>query len=161
MHILVPLKNYGKAGQLIPYIEEIAQPGMKVVFLLPYQSPAFAWLKGRLLVMHTGIRPELLPGKRREGYSVKEQRQLAQNELIPACEGLRRRGVEVAVDVYLGHLSRVVEVYTHNEDIHLIMMVTGADHLILRLIYRFRALLHRFKRPPLPPVLLLQPYHRS
>ena len=32
--ILVPLGQYDRSEELIPYIEKVARPGMKVVFLV-------------------------------------------------------------------------------------------------------------------------------
>ena len=35
--ILVALKSEDRLSQMIPYIEEIAQPGMKIVFLIGFR----------------------------------------------------------------------------------------------------------------------------
>ena len=35
--ILVPLGQYDRSEEMIPYIENVARPGMKVVFLMRYR----------------------------------------------------------------------------------------------------------------------------
>jgi hypothetical protein len=44
-NILVPLGRYDRSEEMIPYIEKIARPGMKVVFLVRYPVDGFVWAK--------------------------------------------------------------------------------------------------------------------
>jgi hypothetical protein len=60
--ILVPLERYDRSEEMIPYVEKIARPGMKVVFLMRYPVDGFvrakeeygmrAALKAKQLVNH-------------------------------------------------------------------------------------------------------------
>ena len=43
--ILVPLGQYDRSEEMIPYIEKVARPGMKVVFLVRYPVDGFIWAK--------------------------------------------------------------------------------------------------------------------
>jgi hypothetical protein len=36
--ILVPLKRSDRVEQFLPYIDQVAQPGIQIVFLVPYGS---------------------------------------------------------------------------------------------------------------------------
>jgi hypothetical protein len=44
--ILVPLKRNDRAEDLMPYVEEIARPDMKAVFMVPYPVDGFRWSHG-------------------------------------------------------------------------------------------------------------------
>ena len=52
--MLVPLGQYDRSEEMIPYIEKVARPGMKVVFLVRYPVDGFhlgergIWYEGRL-----------------------------------------------------------------------------------------------------------------
>ena len=43
--ILVPLGQYDRSEEMIPYIENVARPGMGVVFLVRYPVDGFIWAK--------------------------------------------------------------------------------------------------------------------
>jgi hypothetical protein len=43
--ILVPLGRYHSSEEMIPYIEKVARPGMKVFFLVRYPGDGFLWAK--------------------------------------------------------------------------------------------------------------------
>ena len=51
--ILVPLGQYDRSEEMIPYIENVARPGMKVVFLVRYpvdgviRAKRGVWYEGR------------------------------------------------------------------------------------------------------------------
>ena len=43
--ILVPLGQYDRSDEMVPYIENVARPGMKVVFLVRYLVDGVDWRK--------------------------------------------------------------------------------------------------------------------
>ena len=158
--ILVALKRDDRLEEIIPYIEKIAQPGMKVVFLLHYPVAGdFLWL-GDHWITTESPREALLAGQRIvEKYSWDVQRGLAEQRVLIAREALRRKGIEVAVELYTDSLGRVVRDYTASGDVHLIMMGAGRSHPMMRLLQRTVPLLGLFRRPSFQPVLLVCPRH--
>jgi hypothetical protein len=65
--ILVPLRVSDRIALFLPYVEQIAQPGMKVVFLVHLGLSRFKELTDQLLAIHTGIQPAFLPGQSEGG----------------------------------------------------------------------------------------------
>ena len=59
--ILVPLRKSDWIGLFLPYVEQISQPGMKVVFLVQLGQSGFQELTSQLLAIHTGILSAYLP----------------------------------------------------------------------------------------------------
>lgn len=155
--ILVPLKRDDGVKEIIPYVERVAQPGMKVVFLLRYPVYGFVWgrkesgIEATLEARKTAVR------KIGEYYTWEEQRRLAENRVSPAREALERRGVEVTVDVCTDRLGRAVKSYTQNGDVHLIVMQAGIGLRIMKFLQGTVALFGLFKRPSFTPVLVFHP----
>jgi hypothetical protein len=153
--ILVPLKKDVRIEEILPYLEKIAQSGMKVVFLIRYPTTGgFDWLRydGG---MGEPVEGATLAANKRD--SSEEERQLAEHRVFLAQEALRKRGVEIIVDVYTGSLRRVIEDYKASGDVHWIMMRTGRGNPIMRLLGWKDPFLGMFKRSSFSPVLLLHP----
>ncbi len=155
--ILVPLKRHDRIEEIIPYIETIAKPGMRVVFLIPYPVESRLWFRDHWVTTES-TREAMLAGRRiMERYSWEAQRELAEQKVFLAREALRSRGVEITVDVYAGSLKRVVRSYTGNGDIYWIMMQTGSSLPMRGLLDRTLSLFGLLKRPGFSPMLLLHP----
>ncbi len=170
--ILVALKSQDRLYQVLPYVEEVAQPGMKVIFLIRFAPTGVSegsrdnsvTLKPPEEVEFVG---DLEQRRRTDGQirgtqSMEEQRLLAEHKAFLTEEALRKRGIEIAVDVYTGSLKRVVRSYTRDGDVHLIMMRAGRFLLaMMRVLNRAMPILGLFKRPAFPPMLLLHPNHAA
>ena len=46
--ILVPLGQYERSEDMIPYVEKVARPGMEVIFLVRYPVDGHPMAKGRI-----------------------------------------------------------------------------------------------------------------
>jgi hypothetical protein len=155
--ILVPLSGSDRIELFLPYIEQIAQPEMKVIFLVHLGVSHFKELTDQLLAIHTGIQPALLPGQSEERI-VEDARHSAQQRVLFACQALREKGITVDVNIYARRLRRVVREYLEKEDVYLVMMRPNLDRVTAYLgkigsVFRF------FKPATVPPVLLLHPSH--
>ncbi|MGH7774099.1 MAG: universal stress protein [Candidatus Binatia bacterium] len=157
--ILVPLKRHDRIEEMIPYLEKVAQPGMRVAFLIPYPIEAWLWLQDHWVTTESTRKAASAGRKIMNRYSWEMQKGLAEQEVSLACDALHRQGVQVAVDVYTGSLRRVIEDYAANGDVDLIMLQAGNRNRVTRLIQRTLSLFGLFKRPCSPPVLLLYPDH--
>jgi hypothetical protein len=150
--ILVPLGQYDRSEEMIPYIEKVGRPGMKVVFLVRYPVDGFIWAKEEY-----GMRAALKAKELVNYYSWEGNLESAQKQVAPACEALRAKGIEAAVDVYAGSLKKAVRSHMLNGDVHLIMTLAGIGDWIARLLDGTTLVFKWFKRPTFSPVLLINP----
>ena len=137
---------------MIPYVEKVARPGMKVVFLVRYPVDGFIWAKEEF-----GMKAALEAKKLVRYYSWEENLQRAERKVSSACAALPTKGVEVAVDVYTGSLKKAVRNHMLNGDVHLIMTRAGIGDWIARLFDGTGSVFDWFRRPRFSPVLLINP----
>ena len=150
--ILVPLGQYDRSEEMIPYIEKVARPGMKVVFLVRYPVDGFIWAKEEY-----GMRAALKAKELVNYYSWQGNLESAQKQVAPGCEALRAKGIEAAVDVYAGSLKKAVRSHMLNGDVHLIMARAGIGEWIGGLFDGITSVFKWFKRPSFSPVMLINP----
>jgi hypothetical protein len=150
--ILVPLGQYDRSGEMIPYIENVARPGMEVVFFVRYPVDGFIWAKEEY-----GMRAALKAKELVNYYSWEGNLKNAQKQVAPACEALRAKGIEAAVDVYAGSLKKALRSHMLNGGVHLIMTRAGIGDWIARLFAGTTSIFKWFKRPSFSPVMLINP----
>jgi len=150
--ILVPLGQYDKSQEIVPYIEKVARPGMRVVFLVRYPVDGFIWAKEEY-----GMKAALEAKKLVNYYSWEGNLENAQKQVTPACEALRAKGIEATVDVYAGSLKKAVRSHMLNGGVHLIMTRVGIGNWIARLFDGTNSVFKWFKRPSFSPVMLINP----
>ena len=123
--ILVPFNSQLRVKDIVSVIEEAAKPGMRVVFLVRYPVDPWEWFQDHW-VTTASARDAILAGRKiMEKYSWDGQRALAEEMVAPWRYVLQKTGVTVAVDVYTGSWSSVVENYSRGDGISLVMR----DHL--------------------------------
>ena len=150
--ILVPLGQYDRSEDMIPYVENVARPGMEVVFLVRYPVDGIDLAKEEY-----GMRAALEAKELVSYYSWEGNLETANTQVAPACEALRAKGIEAAVDVYAGSLKKAVRSHTFNGDVHLIMTRAAMDNWIGRLFDGTMSIFRAFKRPSFSPVMLINP----
>jgi hypothetical protein len=150
--ILVPLGRYDRSEEMVSYIESVAQPGMKVVFLVRYLMEGIGWQKEEY-----GMRSALEAKKLVNDYSWEGNLQNARKQVAPACEVLRAKGIEASVDVYAGSLKKAVRSHMLSGDVHLIVTRAGIGDWIARLFAGTSSVFKWFRRPSFSPVMLINP----
>jgi hypothetical protein len=150
--ILVRLGRYDRTGEMIPYVEKVARPGMKVVFLVRYPLGGINWPTKESDTETASEIRELL-----DHYSWQANLKRAKAKITPAIEALERKGIEVAVDVYAGRLKKAVRNHTRNGNVYLIMTRAGMGDWFARLLDGTSSVLNTFKRAS-SPVLLINPH---
>jgi len=159
-NILVTLKRDDKVGEIVPYIEEVAKPGTKVVFLVhcPVTAPSMD-LEGMLWLqtMQSGAEATMAVKALGQKYSWEEDVRLAARKVLPACEGLRKKGVEIDIKLYEGSLRKAVRSYTRNGGVQLIMTRPGIGLRIMNFLQMTVGLFGLPKQPSFSPVLLFHP----
>ena len=154
--ILVPLKKGDRVGDLVPYLKEVSQPGMSVVFLIRRPVNDFRWLQAYYGVME-GIDNAVELWKMVEGYSVETSRQLAQERVFPACKHLHELGVKIAVEVYNGGLKKVLRCHIRNGDVELVVVKPWVGLRITSFLKESVCLWGALRQPP-SPALSFQAY---
>ena len=100
---------------VIPYLEQIAGPGSRVIFLVHYSVEGPDWFQSNSTMS-----------------MIKEQKLMAEKNTF-ALEPLRERDVTVALDIYAGPLRKVVKQYTGRGDIDLVMIAARGKSLLGKL----------------------------
>jgi hypothetical protein len=167
--ILVALKSEDRLSQMIPYIEEVAQRGMKVVFLIGFRPKAASKAPRYNSLAFKGVedvrfvgdleKPMFAGEKISETLSMEEQRLSAEHKAFLALEALHKRGVEIAVDVYAGSLKRVVKSYTRKGNVHYIMKRAGKVLAMMQSVRRAFPIFGSLNGRTFSPVLLLHSTH--
>ncbi len=157
--ILIPLNGSESVEELIPYLEDLSRPTTKIVFFVPCHFMGFKLLIDQLLPVYAGIRYDLLPDKASEQELLQEQSEIAKQRIMPACEKLRKRGVEIEISIYFGPLRRVMRQYIQKQDVQLIMIPQRSNRFLYRLARKLYSIGLLINAPARPPVLLIQPTH--
>lgn len=135
-HILVALRRHDRVEEVLPYLEKVAQPGGRVVFLVRY--PVHLWLYiGDHWVEAESPRKAMLAARHLASqYSWPVQQALAEQKIMPAQMILARKGVKVAVDLYTGSLKRVLKDYAASGEIYLVMLRVMGERWLASLLRR-------------------------
>ena len=151
--VVVQLRSSDRIEDFLPYIEQIAQPGMKVMFLVHYHRTGCKAFLEQLPAIYPGIMPTLFLGRCSKGSEILHS---VEKRIANSCGGLRSRGLEISVHVHTRPLRKIVRHCLQREDVHLVIM---RARLYDRVIQYLRTVcpVSRFFKPSFPPVLLLHP----
>lgn len=165
--ILVALKSHDRLSRMVPYIEEVAKPGMKVVLLIPRGREAAVKASHYKSSMTTGFDEEPSVQQLEDamgttfnitGAQMFEQQILrAEHKAFLALERLLKKGIEITVDVYTGSLRRAVKSYTVKGNVHLIMKRAGRALMMMQFFCRAVPNFVLLKRPSFSSIRMLRP----
>ncbi len=161
--ILVTLKRGDRAEEVAPYIEEVAKPGTKVVFLVHYPVTSLWGFIGlaqdHVAAIEYGDDEQAILAMRalEQAYTREEESRLAWQKILAVCEGLRKKGVEIDVDFYKDSLKKAIERHDRNGGVQLIMTRPGIGLRITNFLKETAGLFGSRKRPSFSPVLLSHP----
>jgi hypothetical protein len=150
--ILVPLGQYDRPEEMIPYVEKVARPGMKVVFLVRYPVDGIRWQKEEY-----GMRAALEAKELVHYYSWEANLEKAKAQMARVCEDLRAKGIDAGVDVYAGGLKKALRHYTVNGDAQLIISRAAVDNGLGKLLESVISVFRSFRRSKISPVMLINP----
>jgi hypothetical protein len=152
--ILVALKSQDRLSGMIPYIEDVAKPGMKVVLLIPF-GPQTGFSVPRdnfpLTVEEAkfGNQETRLIGR---AQSIEEQKRLAEHRVFLAIEKLLKKGIDVTVDVYTGSLRGALRNYELKGNVHMIMKRAGKALMMMQFFCRMAPNFILLKQPRFSPM---------
>ena len=160
--ILVALRSEDRLSEMVPHIEEIAQPGMKVVFLIGFRplaaskTPRYSSLGLRSLEdprFDGDVEKPMFAGENISGTPLMEEQRLAtEHKVFLALEALHKKGVEILVDVYAGSLKRVVKNYTRKGNVHFIVKRLGKVSAMMQFVRRAFPIFSEFKQRTFSPI---------
>jgi hypothetical protein len=159
--ILVPLGKRDRIDEVIPYLEKVAQTDTRIIFLIRHPVNGFKWLQAYCGIMQCSLDNALMLRKMMESYSVKTRRRLTEQKVFQTCQALHRLTVKTVVEVYSGNLKNTLNGYLRSGDIELVIMRPRIELRTTTWIKKIFARWSGFKRPSVPPVLLLHPGAQS
>lgn len=145
--IIVPLKKHDRLDEIVPCIEEVAEPGASVVFLVHHLVSGFKWLQAYSAISQCGIETALVIRRMMESYSTRMRMQLARQKVFCTCETLLRLRVIVTVDTYAGSLSKTLSSYVSHEDVQFVVMQPGIGQRIASYLPGMVSIRSRFRHP--------------
>ena len=154
--IVIPMSGSDRIEEVLPYLESVAQPKMKAVFLIHVGLSQFHEITAQLLASGSGVEPESVSAAGNGGELTRKHLPLAEKEILPRCEELRAAGMDIIVSVFTGSWRKAVLDYARNEEVHLVMM-RGKAGWLSRMLRRMVSHIRRFKAATPPPVLLFRP----
>jgi hypothetical protein len=163
--ILVTLRSEDRLGEILPYIEEIAQPGMKVVFLLQCQGQGLSASRRNRRALNRlenvglagivdGSEGTAEADGRKE--SIDEQGLRTEHRVFLTLEALLKRGIEVSVDVYTGSLKKAMKSYTRRGDVNIVMKPLRRAATIFQFLCRNIPMFSGMNRPNFSSIRLLR-----
>jgi len=155
--ILVPLKRHDRVEEVIPYIEQVAEPGASVVFLVHHPVNGFKWLQAHCGIAQCGLEKTLAVRRMIESYSLKMRRQLAQHRVFRTSGALHDMGMNITVDVYTGSLRKMLRSYASNGDEQLLIIRPGIGQRIMSFLQGIDSVSAMFRGTTASSVLLLHP----
>src|SRR5262245_34040150 len=118
--ILVPLKKHDRIEEILLYLDVLARPEMKVVFLTPYREKV-SWMEVQLTAMQTGPRAITAITARTANASREAHLRCVEERIRPAREALQQKGTTVTIQCYTGSLRKGITSLSH----------TGTDTIVL------------------------------
>jgi len=146
--LVVAIKSYQEFEDLLPYLEDVARPDMKVIFLVSLGANRFAQLAGLLLEIQSGLPGTLY------GDTVEQQSHLT-HRIKHASESLSDRGLHLELKFYSGPLRRILRQCIEGEAGQTVIMRPRVNR-VTRLIKSLSAALRLGNPSRTVPVVLCQ-----
>jgi hypothetical protein len=155
--ILVLLRRHNRIEDILPSLEKIAQPGMKVVFLIPYPAKLWPWLRDHWVTTESSREAIVLGKKIADEYSWEAQKELAEQKIALARDVLQKRQVEVDATICASSMKRAIEDHNVDGEAQLVLLHAGSNHLLINILRRSFFSFGAFKRRVFRPMLLVYP----
>jgi hypothetical protein len=157
--ILVSLRRHDPIEEILPYIEKIARPGMRVVFLIPYPVKLWPWFRDHWVTTESPREAMAAGRKIMDDYSWAVQKGLANQKISLARSVLHKRQVEVGVNICTCSMRRAIKDHSVDREVRLVLLRAGSCCPLINLLRRTLSRLGAGKRPVPPRALLLYPGH--
>ena len=123
--ILVGLRSDDPVEEIIPYLERLAKPGMKVVCLIHYPLEPREYLRDHWVTTDS-TRCAIAAGRKlMDRYSWDAQKRRAEEKLAAVGRAMQKRAVSLEIDLYTGSLQTRVIDHTGDSDIPWVIIPAG------------------------------------
>jgi hypothetical protein len=153
--ILVAMQRQDRPEEIIPYLENLARPGMRVIFLVRYPVKLWSYLRDHWVDTESPRKAQLAGQELAERYSREAQIGLAEEKIAPARDALREKPISVEVELYTGNLRSKVLEHTAEGDVDWIIMPAPRSYWPVRLLGPAIAPFSGFQWARSIPVMLL------
>jgi nucleotide-binding universal stress UspA family protein len=155
--IVVALTRLDRVADIIPYLENLARSGTRVIFLFRYPVGFGSCLRDYWIESESAKKVILAGRKLADRYSWEAQKAAAEEKIAAACNALRARGIVSEVELYTGSLKARLREHTAAGNVDWIIMPARISLWPARLIAGGTALFGRFRWDRSFPILLLSP----
>ena len=133
--LLVPLRGRDSIEEFLPYLHDISQPGMTIIFLVHLGAGRFHELTARLLAIQTGV-PFTLLAEGFESHNREAKKRSDEPQIQRAGQILRDKGVSIEVKFYTGGLRKMIRKHMQNDSIELVLS-SPERNLVMRRLQNF------------------------
>lgn len=119
--ILVPIKGCDHIEEFLPYLEDMARPDTKIVFLVHLDVDRFSELTSQLLTIQSA-KPGDFPSASVAPHGRGEAQSNLTQRLEHTSRELRDHGVQIEVKFYSGRLRPLLRQYSEIEESKLVIM---------------------------------------
>jgi hypothetical protein len=151
------MRAQDRPEEIIPYLENLAKPGMKVIFLLRYPVKLWSYLRDHWIDTESPRKAQAAGQELAERYSPEAQIGFAEEKIAPARDALREKPISVEVELYTGNLRSKVLEHTAKGDVDWIIMPAPRSSWPLRLLGPATPRSGGFQWARSLPVMLLSP----
>jgi hypothetical protein len=145
--ILVPLRNSDEVYGVTPYLETIAKPGARVIFLVRCSTDGCGQPLDRTVLLEPGLPSSVVRRQISARWSWEYKKRLAEDAILSACQNLRKHGVNVQVNVHSRNINKVVRNYVLYGSVNFV--VVGPRYRRLRIFFQWvPGFWCVFKQPP-------------
>jgi hypothetical protein len=155
--VLVALNRRDRVEEIAPYLENLARPGMRVIFLVRYPVDLGPFLRDYWIESESAKKVMLAGRKLIDRYSWEAQQARAEEKVTAASQALRGKDIIVEAELYTGSLRARLLEHTVPGDVDWIIMPARAGRWSARLIEGDTALFGRFRWARSFPIMLLSP----
>jgi hypothetical protein len=154
--IVIPLKRCDQINDVMPYLKNIARPGMKVVFLVRGSTDRWPWMEAHLTAMQTGNLTAFQVCELTSRYNVERETRLAEESLALTTKMLCARGISTEVKIYASSLRKALRRLAESETSRLVLLPTSHSFSPVRISRAIFSALGLSKRRDVSPVLLVR-----
>jgi hypothetical protein len=133
-HVLVVLRRGDDLDDVLPYVAEIARPGLTITFLIDHRLAGLTEALNRAFKPNPVIAEQRLIRTGPEVESPTVTTNGDQQTATATRQELRKRGVEIKIRVYTGSLKRILREFMEKECVQTIVMRQHRDHFWRQLL---------------------------
>ncbi len=155
--ILVALSRDDRIEKIIPYLELMVRPGVRVIFLLRYPVEWWPYLRDHWVESESVRKIESVGKLLADRYSWEAQTAVAEKRISPVRNVLRAKEINVEAELYAGKLRSRLEEHAANGGLEGILVPVPRSYWSLGPFERGFTLFSRSRLAGTSPIMFLYP----